>query len=480
MHYSTRPKVTASEYSFVMPSSEVMVIPIFIQGGAGKSGNTDSTITVSSSLDAGAPPSSSSNSLTTSSAILSDGSNPIVVQGDSERISDNSSSATTTAIAEDPATVDIANQTSTTVVVPTKENSVTGNSDESNSSSNSSSDSSMAVSKGNTASNITSSGKNPIMSTVDTSEISNSITVSSESSENGVIYDGISDGGIPSNAIVVPSGSDNETLGTVTYDGISGADIPSNAIIVPSGNNSEISGTLIAPNNGSGIVSSTIVIPSQNGEAVSDTLPIGNVVVPSSSAPAMVLPDSSGGATSQEVKVVSSIKSAGQVTSAITNVTRVPNILSVIGTPTLVSSIVDGKKVSENGVPAAKIFSAYVPIVLPIETSMDGVVVVPTNAKIISNEKQGNICVDSVAVRYAAGWQPINGSDTSGNNSLNQISVSLRQNATDQYGQMKLTKNNWIIRPKKNISLNMDATLSDEILLSETPVALEFVLDWAK
>lgn len=442
-------QVNAGEYSFTMPGSEVMVVPIFLAGSSGAE-----TTTVSSAATAD----------TTQSGAISDASKPVPVgSGEPEPVvAQSNSPVTNNTAAEDPATVDIANQSNSTVVIATDGNSVTGTS---------SSASAGVNMNTNQAVDIQASEAPVSESQVTDTQITNEQTISSQivsgASENmKVVNDGLSGGADASDAIVVSSDSMN-----------SDEAIESSGVVVPSESNSTSSGTIVVPSGGSGIVSNTIVVPSRNGIAEADTVPVSAVVVPSSSAPQMVFPESEVQETKQTT-LVSSVSSEDKVTSTITGVTQIPNLLSVAATPALAMSVVGGKTIERNGVPAEKILSAYVPLELPVETADNGRVITPQNAKIISDVKMNNIRVESVNVKFDSGWGPIDGSDTSMNDSENQLSVSLRQDSTNSQGRMKLTENNWVVRPKKSLSLNMGAVLADDITIFESPVSIEFVLDW--
>lgn len=416
------------EYSFVMPRTEVTVVPVFLAGDAGATNTAAQEDTPQNGTEASIPVAVENGSGgITESVITPDNPSPVNVTPDNTATGNNT--------AEDPATVDIANQTSSKVVTAADGNLSTGIS---------------ADSSNNTET------KTPAQS-------ADSRTVDSSENQSS------------SSSLIVPA---EKTSANDAEDGNTNDFIGSGSVTVSSESGSHSSGTLIVPGGGSGIVSNVAVIPSENGVAEADMVPTGTVVVPGSSAPQMAF-SSSGTQDTKQTTLVSSVAGENKITSSITGITKVPDLLSALIEPVLASSVVGHQTVEKNGVPAEKILSAYVPLILPVQTANDGQVITPENARIISDVKKGNIRVASVDVRFHEGWVPVDGSDSSDNDSENQISVSLRQNTTDAHGKINLTKNDWLIRPGKSLPLNLKATLADEIMIQESPVSIEFVLDWA-
>lgn len=410
-------QVNAGEYSFVMPGTGVTVVPIFLAGGGGTS-NTAAPDNTSQSGASGI----------TESVVPSEPETPTPVNTTTNNAAAGNHS---TNAAEDPAAVDIANHGANKVVTATDENASAGTSTgASNNVSN------------HTETQTPSQSDDPPASDSSDNQSSSSVIVSADDT----------------------NGNDYTDSGDAT---------------ISSESKSESSGALVMPDGGSGIVSGVVVVPSENGAAEADTLPVGTVVVPGSSEPQMALSDS-GTQGAKKTTVVSSVTGENKITSSITGTTKVPNILNaILSEPVLAMSTAGKKTVEKKGVPAEKILSAYVPTVLPIQASGDGEVITPEKAVITSGVKSRNIRVASAEVRYRDGWAPINDKDASDNDSEYQVSVSLRQSETDAHGKISLDENDWLIRPGKSLPINLKAKISDDIMVTESPVSIEFVLDWA-
>ena len=422
-------QVNAGEYSFVMPGTEVTVVPIFLAGG----GETSNTAAPDNTSQSGAEtetsiPASAENGANgiTESVVPSENQTPVHTPSNDAATGDYSANA-----AEDPAAVDIANHGANKVVTATDENASAGTSTgASNNVSN------------HTETQTPSQSDDPPASDSSDNQSSSSVIVSADDT----------------------NGNDYTDSGDAT---------------ISSESKSESSGALVMPDGGSGIVSGVVVVPSENGAAEADTLPVGTVVVPGSSEPQMALSDS-GTQGAKKTTVVSSVTGENKITSSITGTTKVPNILNaILSEPVLAMSTAGKKTVEKKGVPAEKILSAYVPTVLPIQASGDGEVITPEKAVITSGVKSRNIRVASAEVRYCDGWAPMNDKDVSDNDSEYQVSVSLRQSETDAHGKISLEENDWLIRPGKSLPINLKAKISDDIMVTESPVSIEFVLDWA-
>jgi len=482
----TTSKLSATKYSFTMPDSEATVIPVFLAA--------DSPNASSSSAD---------------SSTSEPESEPTAPESESSTSTDTNANTSHTSASNE-------NKTESVVVIPS----------DSNVHLSSSSDTSPPIVSGvdSTEDNapsasVVSGGDNAssapiIIPSGDSSEsTSNAPPISVDDSGSDAFSSGESALNTPTASVVIPSdsnashapsGSGNESIFEVSYadDVSSGNIVPiddddgytayasvpdTSGVIVPSGGSSVDSSPFdhIASGNSDGTISSTIVIPSENGTAEPDTLPIGDVIVPGSHLPTMMLPDSSASSengnqtqTGSDTKMIYSKTHFEDSVSTVTGTTQVPDVLDTIGKPDVRLSSHDGETVEEKGIPSPKILSATVPLVLPVRTAADGKVIVPTNAEIISDVRQGNLCIDSVRVRFASGWIPASENAATDENTY-AMDVSLREDGVDSNGNLELTKKNWVIRPKKGMPLRMNASLEDNVLLTNSPVAVEFTLDWA-
>lgn len=441
----TTSKLSATEYAFVMPDSEATVIPVFLAAG---SKNATDLSTDNSTPELTAP----ENGNNTSKSSENKAESVVVIPSDSTSgsetpmndnapsISVNSggdSTASASIITSSDDSIGSANGNESTLSTPTTSVVIPSDSNASHASSGSESDSISGISYAD--------------------DVSSGNIVPIDDSDGYMAYASVAD----TSGVVVPSG------------GSSVDSSPSDHIV--SGNND-------------GTISSTIVIPSENGTAEPDVLPIGDVIVPGSHMPAMTFPDSSSASgsgsqnqaqTGSDTKMIYSKTQFEDSVSTVTGTTQVPDVLDTIGKPDVRLSSRDGETVEEKGIPSPKILSATVPLVLPIRTAADGKVIVPTNAEIMSDVREGNICVDSAITRLDSGWVCVCEGESFSDEVLNGISISLRQDKNDKNGILRLTKERWNIRPKKKISLDMGTTLTEDILLTDSPVNIEFVLGWA-
>lgn len=129
------------------------------------------------------------------------------------------------------------------------------------------------------------------------------------------------------------------------------------------------------------------------------------------------------------------------------------------------------------------LFSAYVPVELPIVATTDGKITVPTDAKIINGNKGRGIKVTEISADIDEGWTGKNYSDDFKQFEVNSKVISLKFKSAEMQadGSFTLNPDEWNISKDSYTDLNMGAKLArwtEPGDLGRAAVA-NFTLDWS-
>ena len=134
-----------------------------------------------------------------------------------------------------------------------------------------------------------------------------------------------------------------------------------------------------------------------------------------------------------------------------------------------------------------KIFSAYVPVILPIAMNSKGEIFTPSNAVIVNGVESKGIKVTDITAKAASDWSLYAwnaGSFGENYRNSNYLSLSFQEDRMNNSAKFSMTPDKWKIPKDSYISLDMEAEIPPKDIapgtISQSNIAtVEFTFDWS-